>query len=687
MAKTGIYQPIDTVAGVQPPTDKTEVNTVHYTYADKIRFENGTARKIKGWVSQAYDYGETVLGTIRTVFTEIINGKFYIVLGTNRRLYSLIGSVLTNITPLKDTSESAANSLSTHYGTLANNPLASTLNSPVLTITDPEAALFEVGDIVTLSGATGFAGILAAAINGDKLVRGVDTLAGTYTINVGVNANATTTGGGASVVRSSGLLTIASVAHGNIDGQRVKIADAVDTGGILAAEINQEFIIRNVLTDSFDFMTVGTATSSVTAAGGASTIYFEEIPEGPLNEQNVLGYGAGMYGAGLYGTALVSNSARSYPRIWFCDRYADTIVMTPGNQTGVYQWQGSNGIAPAKITNAPDEVNYVFVSDNIIVTFGAANGGNSVENRIYASDQNNITVWTSSSTNQVYDDDIEGAGRLISHVPVEDYNLIFTENQTYTFRYIGLPFVWEVKELDPSIGIIAPMARANAEGIAYWMGQDNFYMYRGGTVEVIRANSQDESTCLNYVFSDLNFGQKSKIHAWYNKGNGEVWFHYPSSNSNECDRVVVVNIRDFTWTLHLMDRTASEAPSVKLKNPRLANVGTLYQHEIGYDADGQPMPFILTTNKRYGGRDSINLNAVIPDSLQSGTVNFREMGYQFPQSPIPVADKMNLVTQTTERIPMVGTGRYHQYTYSGEDLDQFWTKGDWLEEIQKGPTE
>lgn len=681
MSVLGELRPIEILPGVQPSDDMTSVSTEHYTYAEKIRTYNGKPQKIGGWVSVLFDYSATIAGYVRSLYTDFINGKYYTVLGSNEKLYSLIGSRLTNITPLLDTPVTAANSLSTHYATLANNPIQAENGSMYVWINDTEASLLMVGDIVYISGATAFAGLTIGDLNGDFLVREIG--ANKFKIYVGASANATTTGGGASVVRTSGLLTVDAAAHGQVNDDRVKIAGATDTGGILAADINKEFIIRNVLTDSFDIMTEGQASSSVTAGGGAATEYYPEIPDGLVNETNTQGYGAGFYGAGLYGTALVSTAARSYPRIWFDDRYGDTIILTPGNQTGLYQWQGSVETAPELISGAPTEINYAFVSNNIIVTFGADN----IENRIFASDQNNITQWVSSSTNQVFDDDIEGAGRLTSHCPVKDYNLIFTEFKTYIFRYIGLPFVWSIQSLDETIGIIAPMARCSVKGMAFWMGQENFYMYRGGTVEIIPANSQKQCTALKYVYNDLNWGQKSKIFAWYNKQFNEVWFHYPSANSLEPDRVVRVNLLDFSWWIDTMERTAAEYPNVKLVNPRLVNIGTLYQHEYGNNADGQPMSWAMQSNRRWMAKPTYKLNRVIPDSTMAGTINLNMQGFLFPQSTTPLYNVDNSVTAQTEKIEATNDGRFYQYTWSGDELDQDWLMGTWFEEIQKGPME
>lgn len=670
---------LETMAGVQPSTDMTPNATPHYVFTDKIRFESGYPKKIGGWASIQFNLNATIDGYARSLYTDFIDGRYYSVIGTHTKLYSLLGTSLTNITPLVTTGEAIADSLDSHYGTLVNNPITSTDGSNTLIIADSTAERFRAGDEVVLSGSSAVGGIPDTDINKDHIVRSVGS--GFFTIRTATPATSSVVGGGASVVRASGIVRANATAHGLPDGDRVRIDDATSFAGLDALEINKEFIIRNVTVNSFDFVVDDTATSSVSGGGGASTEYFEEIPIGLRDEQASVGYGAGLYGVGLYGISKTSSSSRSYPRIWFVDRYGNTLIMTAGNQGGLYQWLGDSDEAPALIANAPTAVNYAFISDNILVTFGAGN----IENRVFASDQNDIENWTSSSINQVYDDDIEGAGRLISHVPVEDYNLIFTEHKTYTMRYIGLPFVWEIKPKDETVGIISPMARISVKGIALWMGQDNLYMYRGGTVETIRANSQSECTALRYVFDNLNYGQKSKIFAWYNKEYSEAWFHYPSANSNECDRIIRVNIDTFEWTIDTMDRTCAEYPNTKLINPRLINIGTLYKHEFGNDADGQPMPFTIKTNRKKLTKDSINTVAFIPDSLQTGNLTVTLTGYQYPQSATPMYTIPYTITPTTERVSAQFNARFWDYTIQGTELGQSWRMGQWFEEIQKGP--
>ena len=668
--------PIQCVPGVD--TDNTPLATEQFTWARHIRFVRGLPQKLGGWINFIFSNNETIQGTARSIYSASLAGRVRTLIGTNLKLYDVLGNRLTNITPLDTTPIAIANSLATHYATLANNPISVTDTSTTVIVADTEASLFQTGDLYTLSGATTTGGIPNTDLNDTHIIRAIGV--NTIEIRVPTAATSTTTGGGAAVVRSSGLITVTDASHDQSDGDRVKITGAANTGGILAAEINLEFIIRNVTVNTFDVMTSGLATSAVTAAGGAATEYQQEIPEGELNESFGQGYGMGLYGVGLYGVSKLSSNVKKYPRIWIFDRFGDVLTMTPGEQTGLYQWDGDTNVSPVLVSGAPTEINYQFVSDNILVTFGA--GG--IDNKIFASDQNDITQWTASSTNQVYEDNIEGAGRLISHVQVNGINLIFTENQTYVFSYIGLPYVWSIELKEPNIGIISVMARCSVNGTAYWMDDGNFYMWSGGNIDVIPSNVSYQSTIHNWMYDDLNYSQKSKSFAWFNPQFNEVWFHSLSTNSNEPDKIARLNILDLTWVTDEISRTAAEYPNISLFNPRLMNVGLLYKHENGNNDGDLPLDWELVSNYRTFGRNFTNIDGIIPDSMQTGTITLNIAAKRFPQSaPNTYFNTFN-IAPTTERIPYTSNGAYWQYTWTGNEIDQFWRMGKWQEYDQQG---
>lgn len=678
MAET-IYRPLQILPGVQPLTDATALNSNHWRYTLHCRFVNGNLEKIGGWTKASFYRDELMTGVCRSLFSLEIQGIPHLIAGTNTRLYDISGGQLTNITPFQTSSVAATNSLSTQYGTLPNNPIFTIIGDTRVVVTDPDSARYKVGDIVTLSGATTTGGI--TTLNGPQVVRSLGV--GLWTFRASMTATSSSFGGGASVIRSSGIVRV-TTANTMAIGDRVKISGATATGGITAPQLNAEFVTRNNTSTYFDISTTGTATSSVTSSGG-SVVYFNQLAAGPVDEVSLQGYGAGLYGVGLYGTALTSSTGKVYPRIWFSDNYGDELITTPGNGSPVYRWGGVKDTAPTPVANAPTDVNYSFISDNTLITFGS----DGVENRIAASDQGNITQWTSSSLNQVFRDDIEGAGRLLTHLPLRGSNIIFTEQKSYTFRKISLEAgVWEIKILDPNIGIIAPMARCTVRGIGFWMSSNNFHMYRGGNVETVPSNNPKVPNCtaLKYVFENLNYSQKSKIFGWYNPKFDEVWFNYPSASSNEPDSVIRVCLTDFTWSIDKLDRTAAEYPSIGAIYPRMTDLATnLYYHESGNDNDTVSLPWSAKSPFMTIDKGTTQLVSFIPDSTQTSNINVNVQSRLFPQSTKLMYNKNYTVTPTYENMQDNVNGRYWDYTLSGDSLNQLFRMGLWQEELAKGP--
>jgi len=668
--------------GVQPVTDFTTASTPHFIAADKIRFRDGFPEKIGGWLVFTLDNDDPINGCTRSIFSYVLSKNIRYIIGTDLNLYSLFGTSLVNITPLVTATTAIANSLDSNFGTLANDPVATVSGTATLTITDT-ATKVRVGDTITLSGSTAVNGVPAVEININHLVRTQTT--NSYTVQVTTNATSTGSGGGASVVQATKIVTVNQTAHGFADGSRIKLLGAVAFAGIPAGDINIEHIIRNQSTNAYDIVVATTATSSVTGGGGAGTTVQGQIVAGLCDAKTGVGYGAGLYGVGLYGTALVSSAPPARVREWIADRFGDNVIMTPGEQTGVFTWDSNTVTAPVLLTNAPTAVNYVFVSNEIVVTLGA--GG--VVNRIQWSDQGVSTVWTAAATNQAGQDDIEGAGEFLSHVHIKGINLLFTESQVYTFRYIRKPFVWETKLLDDKSGIIAKNARIQHNGIAYWMGTDNFYFYRSGNVQIIPSNTTTETTLKKFVFDDLNTVQKSKIFCWFNRKFNEIWWHYPSAASNEPDRVARYNVTERTWTTDTHDRSAGEYPTQLEDFPFLAEItgGTtsaLFQHEQGNNDDTSSLAWSLSTHFFDSGRDTANVLGLIPDSLQTSNITCTVNVKKYPQSANLFGSETLTITPTTEIQSFRQNSRFIQYVLSGNALNQSWRAGKWSEVLSAG---
>jgi len=678
-----IFLPILAVPGVQPVTDFTTASTSHYVAADKVRFRDGFPEKIGGWEAITIDDSDPITGCARSIFSYNLSGNTRYITGTHSNLYYLLGSQLTNITPLVTATTAIANSLDSNFATLGSDPMATVNASTTVTVTDT-ATKVRVGDTITLSGSSDVNGIPAVEINTTHFIRTQTT--NEYTFFSTTAATSTGSDGGASVVQATPIITVNQTGHGFPDGARILILAATTFAGIADTVINIEHIIRNKSTNAYDIVVATTATSSVSGGGGASTTVQGEIADGICDATAAQGYGAGKYGVGLYGTALVSSGGEVPVRSWVADRFGNNVILTPGGQTNVYTWDSVTTVAPAILSNAPTAVDYVFVSNEIVVTLGASGVGN----RVQWSDQGSSTIWAGAVTNQAGQDDIEGASAFISHLKVKGINLLFTDSQVYTMRYIGRPLIWEIKLLDDKSGIIAKNARVQHNGIGYWQGPDNYYFYRSGNVEIIPSNTTKETTLKKFVFDNFDSGQKSKAFCWFNRAFNEVWWHYPAQNSSEPDKVVNFNVKDFTWTSDTHDRSAGEYPTQLREFPYLAEVAsddatsTLFQHEKGNDDAGSSLAWGLSLPFFDAGVDVVNVRAVMPDSIQTKNVTCTVNVKKYPQSASLYGTTALTITPTTEIQSFRQSSRFIQYVLSGNTLDQSWRMGNWQQAVSKG---
>lgn len=316
-----------------------------------IRFRNGFPEKIGGW-ARVYTSQTALSGACRKMvpWTSLAGVKLT-ALPTNERFYVDNSSTIIDISPFR-------RSL-----TLGTDPIATTDTSSTIVITDVNHGAV-VGDIVVLSGATSVAGISIATLNnvmGHTIIEIID--ADSYSVVVSGTANATTTGGGSSVVASylfhkgaaeqislagwgsgawSGAIAASffqyennpittdtttntsaggiartqitittATAHGGAVGDWVLMSGMTSVGGVPEYYLKQALQITSVPTaTTFTAMSLGTATSSVTGGGsGVSVKIFAASGNfgwGTGPQTTIVNYNSGMWTADNYGEDLIA---------------------------------------------------------------------------------------------------------------------------------------------------------------------------------------------------------------------------------------------------------------------------------------------------------------------------------------------------------------------------------------------
>jgi hypothetical protein len=373
-------------------------------------------------------------------------------------------------------------------------------------------------------------------------------------------------------VNGSKTVTVAITAHGAIDGDYVTFSGVVGSiGGIPEAEFNAEFIIAYVNANSFTITTTTAATSSTSGGGTGITAAFQ-INVGDDITAVGYGWGAGAWGGSGWGLGTASPIVVNQ-RDWFLQNFDDDMVANIRNGP-IYYWEYANGVgARATLLSAttisgvapssvPDEAMQVLVSQNDkhLIAFGCTPFGLSAPAfdplliRFATQDQPN--VWTPLVTNSAGFLRVSRGSAIVCAVATRQEILVFTEGTLNSLQYLGTTDVFGLQELADNISILSARSVVTVNNTAYWFGHDKFYAY-GGRVETLPCSIR------NHVFQNLNYSQADQIISGTNEGWNEVWWFYPTADSNINNAYVIYNHLEKIWYYGTIDRTAWSDSSLR----------------------------------------------------------------------------------------------------------------------------
>lgn len=444
----------------------------------------------------------------------------------------------------------------------------------------------------------------------------------------------------------SSTITVNDNSHGASAGDYVLFSGAASLGGnITGTVLNQVYQIQTIINvNSYTItaknpLTGATVTSNASDVGngGALTVGSYEIPPGYDITTYGYGWGTGTWSRGTWGSG--SNSPVFLPqRDWWFDQFDNDLVMNIRNGA-IYYWQRGVLTTPTTALNThavplsslvgasdvPSEAMQVLVSqtNQHMLAFGCTpfGGGSFDPLLIRWASQGEPQNWTPSATNSAGFLRASRGSSIVRALSVRQEIIVWTDSTLYSLQYLGTIDVFGLQEYADNISIIGPRAVATANNVTYWMGQDKFYAY-SGRIETLPC------TLRNYVFQDINLNQVYQIVCGTNEGYHEVWWFYPSANSEVNDKYVVYNYVEQIWYYGTIGRTAWLDSPLRNYPQAVGYENLLYDHERGVDADGAPMvSFIQSSDFDLADGDQFMLSRrMIPD------INFNGSTSQTPEA-------------------------------------------------------
>lgn len=509
------------------------------------------------------------------------------------------------------------------------------------------------------------------------------------TLTLGSNPIATTNG--------LPTVTITDTSHGAIINDFVTLSGATAFAGLTTDMLNKEHQITSVTANTYTIVLSGNA-NATTTGGGAAVVATYQINVGLDSVVLGDGWGTGSWGEFGWGEGSSTFVASSQLRLWSHDNYGEDIIINP-RDSGIYYYDRTDGNAgkaedlstQAGANNVPTVATQVMVSDTDrhVLAFGCNDYGSSTQDRLLIRwcSQEDVLDWLPTATNTAGDLRISIGSQFIKAVHTRQEVLVWTDISLHSLQFVGPPYTFGISTVSANVSLIGPEAVAVSGDMVFWMGSQNFYVYTG-RVETLPCS------LLDYVFQDLNRAQRYKICCGTNKVYSEIWWFYPSANSEENDRYLVYNYKDNLWYYGAMPRTAWLDMDVQY--PLAASPDRyLYTQEFGLN-DGSVTPSVLLPSYIESspieigqGDNFVFIRRMLPDITFNGSdINNPSMGvtltgYNYPGGAYQPNSTGNVtkveqvtIEEFTEVLPLRIRARMISVRYETLIKDVRWRAGD-----------
>lgn len=392
---------------------------------------------------------------------------------------------------------------------------------------------------------------------------------------------------------------------------------------------------------------VGTHSKLYAVSSGPTNFSIEpaDFVAGNADASSQTGYGYWTYGSGTYGTARPDTGTVTPATVWDLDNWGQYLVACADSDGRILEWQLDTGVKAAAVSGAPTSCNGVMVTaQRSLVALGA--GGN--PRKVQWSDLENNTTWTPTATNKAGDFELATVGRIMCGRRMPDQAIILTDIDAWSMVYIGDVFVYGFTRVGDACGAMSRKCIAVQGQLTVWWGQQGFWAYDGACRPL-------PCDVLEYVQTNLNYSQRSKITCFNNTKNGEIWWFYPSSNSTENDSYVFWSYRDNIWNIGSLARTCAVEAGVFSYPLAYSSTGQGYEHETGSSYDSVS-PYFRTGPMEIGNGERVaRVLAIISDEITEGLSDVSFINRFYPNGDETTVAQTAL--SSTGRTPLRFTAR------------------------------
>ena len=138
---------------------------------------------------------------------------------------------------------------------------------------------------------------------------------------------------------------------------------------------------------------------------------------------------------------------------------------------------------------------------------------------------------------------LDTPGPIVDTLPMGEVFMIYKTDSVVMMNFVGTPYIFSFKTLDPDTGILAKGAVTEFPSGHFFVSHADCYVNNGqSVVPILTGKVRDQ------MFNDMNGDHYDRIFSVTQPHYNEVWACYPTSNSTYCDKAMVWNYKDNTFT-------------------------------------------------------------------------------------------------------------------------------------------
>ena len=404
------------------------------------------------------------------------------------------------------------------------------------------------------------------------------------------------------VVFGNHTVTVNHTNHGAVTGDTVTYANASSAYGI---DYNTIYSITVLNLNQYTIQVAASPAGSGSDGGTHMSAYYD------VSNENVQ---SSMQQTGVKG--------------WTFGAYGNQMLCAPIGGT-IYVYDPTINYRPYPLANAPTNVQGIIVTpERFVVALGTSV---SLQQMSWA-DQDDYTIWTTTPTNTANTGrTLQGGSKFFCGIPIQNgVSLAFMDRATFELSYTGDNNVYATPLIANTTGIVGPYAVATSGGVAYWIGNGDFWEWNG-SVKPLPTDDIRE-----YVFNNINKQYIQKCFVTIDKTRKEVWFFYPRGEATEITNYVIYHTDQGIFSIGVLERTCWMDAGLFPYPLAFDASGVFYQQEKGVDADGSAMDSYVefAPIDIANGDWNMDVMGFIPDFARlTGaallTINTR----QYPQNP------------------------------------------------------